>query len=143
LLGIGSILRNRDQAFDTIRSVLQNRLGARSENMRNSFKIFRRVLKRLFNRNTSYAPKYKAVIAQSGDAIDVHGDYIYLNPACDSLLAHDFADLQFSFRFINGRVYSLIPNQREIKDYECSNTTGVQVCNEGGYYTLQVPVYYG
>ncbi len=73
----------------------------------------------------------------------MHGDYIYLNPACDYVLAHDFADLQFSFRLINGKVHSLIPNQGEIKEYDCSNTGRIQVCNHGNYYTLNVPMYYG
>jgi hypothetical protein len=143
LLGIGSLLRNRDQAFDTIRSILQNRMDSRSETFANYFKALRALAKRLFKRNPSLTPEFKAVIAQTGDGIDVHGDYIYLNPACDYVLAHDFADLQFSFRLINGKVHSLIPNQGEIKDYECSNTGRVQVCNQGNYYKLNVPMYYG
>ncbi len=143
LLGLGSLLRNRDQAFDTMRSVLQNRFEARSETFQNYFKALRSLAKRLFKRNPSLTPEFKAVIADTGDAIDVHGDYIYLNPDCDYLLAHDFADLQFSFRSINGKVHSLIPNQGEIKEYECSTTGRVQVCNQGGYYILNVPMHYG
>jgi hypothetical protein len=106
-------------------------------------KALRSLGQRLFKRNPSLTPEFKAVVAQTGDAIDLHGDYIYLNPACDYVLAHDFEDLQFSFRSINGKVHSLIPNQGEVKQYECSNTTRVQICNEGNYYKLNVPMYYG
>jgi len=106
-------------------------------------KALRSLVKRLFKYNPSLTPEFTAIIAQTGDAIDVHGDYIYLNPTCDYILAHDFADLQFSFRLTNGKVYSLIPNQSEIKEYECSNTGRVQVCSQGNYYTLNVPMYYG
>ena len=143
LLGIGSLLRNRDQAFDTIRSILINRLDSATETRENYFKALRSLAKRLFRRNPSLTPEYKAVITQTGDAIDLHGEYIYLNPQCDYLLAHDFADLQFSFRFSNGRVYSLLPNQAEIREHECSNTGRVQICNEGSFYRLNVPMYYG
>ena len=143
LLGMGSLIRNRDQAFDTIRSILINRLDASAETRANYMKAVRSLAKRLFRRNPSLTPEYKAVIAQSGDAIDLHGEYIYLNPSCEYLLAHDFADLQFSFRFANGRVYSLISNQGEIRQHECSDTGRVQICNEGNYYRLNVPMYYG
>jgi hypothetical protein len=118
-------------------------MTARSETFQNYFKVLRSLAKRLLKRNPSLAPEFKAVIAQTGDGIDLHGDYIYLNPACDYVLAHDFADLQFSFRLINGKVHSFIPNQGEIKEYECSNTSRVQVCNQGSHYTLNVPMYYG
>lgn len=111
--------------------------------MSNYWKAVRAFAKRVFKRNPSLTPEFKAIVAQTGDAVDVHGDYIYLNPACDYVLAHDFADLQFSFRLINGKVHSLIPNQGEIKDYECSNTPRVQVCNEGSFYRINVPMYYG
>ena len=143
LLGLGSLIRNRDQAFDTIRSILMTRLEAPMETSANYFKAVRSLAKRLFKRNPSLTPEFKAIIAQSGDAIDVHGNYLYLNPACDYLLAHDFEDLQFSFRFVNGKVQSLIPNEGEIKDYECSNTGRVQICSQGTYYVLNVPMYYG
>ncbi|UJR31139.1 hypothetical protein I4U23_018646 [Adineta vaga] len=143
ILGLGSLLRNRDQAFDTIRSILENRLTTRSETLQNYFKAFRALAKRVLKRNPSLTPEFKAVVAQTGDAIDVHGNYLHLNTACDHILAHDFADLQFSFRLINGKVHSLIPNQGEIKDHECSNTGRVQVCNHGNYYTMNVPMYYG
>ncbi|CAF1402787.1 unnamed protein product, partial [Rotaria sordida] len=143
ILGIGSLLRNRDQAFDTIRSVLRNRLEARSETYQNYYKALRSLAKRLFQRSPSLTPEFQAVIAQTGDAIDLHGHYVYLNPACDYLLAHDFADLQFSFQFVNGKVQTVIPNQGDIKEYDCSNTGRVQVCNHGTYYTLNVPMHYG
>ncbi len=143
LLGIGSLLRNRDQAIDTIRAILTNRFESGSETFSNYMKALRSLGQRLFKRNPSLTPEFKAVVAQTGDAIDLHGDYIYLNPACDYVLAHDFEDLQFSFRSINGKVHSLIPNQGEVKQYECSNTTRVQICNEGNYYKLNVPMYYG
>jgi hypothetical protein len=143
LLGIGSLLRNRDQAFDTIRSVLTNRLESGSETSQNYFKALRTFAKRLLKRNPSLTPEYTAVIGQTGDAIDVHGDYIHLNPACDYVLAHDFADLQFSFRFNNGKLYSLLPNQVEIKEFECSNTGRVQACSQGYYFTISVPMHYG
>jgi hypothetical protein len=143
MLGLGSLLRNRDQAFDTIRSILENRLTTRSETMQNYWKALRALAKRLFKRNPALTPEFRAIVAQTGDAIDFHGNYIHLNTACDHLLAHDFADLQFSFRLINGKVHSLIPNQGEIKDYECSDTGRVQVCNHGSYYTINAPMYYG
>jgi hypothetical protein len=143
LLGIGSLLRNRDQAFDTIRSVLTNRMESGSETFTNYFKALRQLAKRLFKRNPSLTPEYTAIIGQTGDAMDVHGDYIYLNPACDYVLAHDFADLQFSFRFNNGKLYSVLPNQVEIKEFECSNTGRVQACSQGHYFTISVPMHYG
>ncbi|CAF3221829.1 unnamed protein product [Rotaria sp. Silwood2] len=143
ILGIGSLLRNRDQAIDTIRSVLRNRFEARSETYQNYYKALRSLFKRLLQRNPSLTPEFHAIIAQTGDAIDVHGHYMYLNPACDYVLAHDFADLQFSFQFVNGKVQAVIPNEGEIKEYECSNTGRVQVCNHGTYYTLNVPMHYG
>ncbi len=143
LLSLGSLLRNRDQAFDTIRSVLTNRMESGSETFSNYFKALRSLARRVFKRNPSLTPEFKAIIAQTGDALNVHGDYIYLNPSCDYVLAHDFADLQFSFRFSNGKVYSVLPQQAEVREYECSNTGRVQVCNQGDYYTLNVPMYYG
>ena len=143
MLGIGSLLRNRDQAFDSIRSILQNRLESRSETFKNYFKALRSLAKRVFKRDPALTPEFKAIIAESGDALNVQGEYIYLNPACDYLLAHDFADLQFSFRFINGKVHSLIPNEGEIKEYECSNTGRVRVCCDKDFCTLNVPMYYG
>ncbi|CAF1034217.1 unnamed protein product [Rotaria magnacalcarata] len=143
MLGIGSLLRNRDQALDTIRSVLVNRMESRSETSQNYFKLLRAVGKRFFKRNPSLTPEFQAVIAPTGDAIDVHGHYIYLNPACGYVLAHDFADLQFSFNFANGKVQSVIGNEGEIKENDCSNTGRVQVCNDGGFYTISVPMHYG
>ncbi|CAF0741101.1 unnamed protein product [Adineta steineri] len=142
ILGVGSLLRNRDQAYDTIRSILESRITARMEKLKNSFKALRSLLKRLLKRNPSLTPEFKAIIAQTGDAIDLHGNYIYLNPACDYIIAHDFFNLQFSFRYFNGKIYSIIPNQVEIKDHECSDTGRVQVCNHGGFYTLNVPMHY-
>ncbi|CAF0940658.1 unnamed protein product [Rotaria sordida] len=143
IYGIGSLLRNRDQALDTIRSVLMNRVQSRSETWRNYWKALRTLARRLFQRNPSLTPEFYAVIAHTGDAIDFHGDYVYLNPACDYVLAHDFGGLQFSFRFASGKVYSVVPNQVEIKEYECSNTGRVQLCNQGYYSTISVPMYYG
>ncbi|CAF1233028.1 unnamed protein product [Adineta steineri] len=143
MLALGSLLRNRDQAFDTIRSVLVNRFEARAETRENYFKALRSLVKRLFKRNPSLTPEFKAVIAQTGDAIDLHGNYIYLDPSCDYLVAHDFGNQQFSFRFINSKIYLLSPNRGEVKEYECSDTGRVQVCNNGNYYTLNVPMHYG
>ncbi|CAF0806671.1 unnamed protein product [Adineta ricciae] len=143
LLALGSLLRNRDQAFDTIRSVLASRLEARTETTQNYFKALIQLGKRLLKRNPSLTPEYKAVISETGDGIDFHGHYIHLDPSCDYLLAHDFANLQFSFRFINGKVYSLIPNQGEIKEFQCSNTTRVKMCNHGNFYTIDMPMHYG
>ncbi|CAF4602717.1 unnamed protein product, partial [Rotaria magnacalcarata] len=59
------------------------------------------------------------------------------------VLAHDFGGLKFSFRFIYGKVYSILPNLVEIKENECSTTGRVQLCNRGYYSTLNVPMYYG
>jgi hypothetical protein len=143
MLGIGSLLRNRDQSFDTIRSIIQNKLGSRSETIKNYFKAIQSFAKRVFKRNPSLTPEFQAIIAETGDALNVQGEYIYVNPACDYVLAHDFADLQFSFRFINGKVYSLIPNEGEIKPYQCSNTGRVRVCCDKNYCTLNMPMYYG
>ncbi|CAF5042466.1 unnamed protein product, partial [Rotaria socialis] len=111
----------------------------RSETSQNYFKLLRAVGKRFFKRNPSLTPEFQAVIAPTGDAIDVHGHYIYLNPACGYVLAHDFADLQFSFNFVNGKVQSVIGNEGEIKENDCSNTGRVQICNDGGFYTISVP----
>jgi hypothetical protein len=118
-------------------------MQSRSETSKNYFKALRSLAKRLFKRNPSLTPEFKAVITETGDGIDVHGDYIHLNPACGYVLAHDFADLQFSFQYINGKVHSLIPNEGEIKEYECSNTSRVQVCREKNFFTINVPMYYG
>ena len=143
MLGIGSLLRNRDQALNTIRAILQNRLEARSETFSNYLKALRSLAKRLFKRNPSLTPEFKAIITKNGDGIDVHGNYIYLNPACDHVLVHDFTDLQFSFRLINGEIHSLIPNEGKIKEHHCSNTGRVKICNHGNYSVLNVPMYYG
>lgn len=143
MLALGSLLRNRDQAFDTIRSVLVARFEARSETLQNYLKALKTLGKRLFKRNPSLTPEFHAVIAKTSDAITFQGDYIHLDPSCDYLLAHDFANLQFSFRFTNGRVQSLLPNQGELRDYECSNTGRVQMCNHGSYYTINMPMYFG
>ena len=143
MLGIGSLLRNRDQAVDTIRSVIRNRLEARSETMQNYWKALKAIAKRLLRRRPALLPEFQAVIAKTGDAIDVQGHYIYLNPACHYVLAHDFGDLRFSFKFANGKVESLLPNQGTLNDYDCSNTGRVQICNNGPFYTLTVPMYYG
>jgi hypothetical protein len=118
-------------------------LEARTETFGNYFKALRTLAKRLFKHNPSLTPEFHAIISQTGDGIDVHGDYIHLNPACNYVLAHDFADLQFSFTLINGKVHSLIPKQGEIEEYECSNTGRVQACNEGSYYKFNFPMYYG
>ena len=106
-------------------------------------KAFGALAKRLLKRKPSLTHEFNAIIAQTGDAINVHGEYIYLNPACNYVLAHDFGDLKFSFRFTNGTIYSLIPYPVEIKKYECSNTGRVQICNQGYYSNLNVPMYYG
>lgn len=143
LLAAGSLLRNRDQAFDTIRSVIKNRLQSRMETYKNYFNALKSAAKRLFKRNPSLTPEFTAVIANTGDAIDVHGHYMYLNPQCNYVLAHDFGGLQFSFRFANGKFYTSIPNQSEIAEYQCSNTGRVQLCNKGYYATISVPMYYG
>ncbi|UJR15532.1 hypothetical protein I4U23_002471 [Adineta vaga] len=143
MLALGSLLRNRDQAFDTIRSVLVNHMESRTETSQNYFRALRTLAKRLFKRNPSLTPEFHAIITETGDALDFHGDNLFLDPTCDHLLVHDFVNLQFSFRFINGKVYSLIPNQVEIKEYECSNTTRVKMCNHGNYYTVNMPMHYG
>lgn len=143
MLGIGSLLRNRDQAFDTIRSILQNRLESRSETMQNYWKAIRSMAKRLFSRDPSLTPELKAIVADSGDALNLQGEYIFLNPACNYVLAHDFADLQFSFHFINGKVYSMIPQRQEIGDYQVSDTGRVRVSCEKSFCTLNVPIHYG
>jgi hypothetical protein len=143
LLGLGSLLRNRDQAVDTIRSIIKIRLESRSETSNNYFKALRALAKRVLKRNPSLTPEYTAVIGQTGDALDVHGHYVYLNPACDYTVAHDFADLQVSFRFNNGKLYSLLPNEVEIKEYECSNTGRIVACSHGYYFTITVPMHYG
>ena len=143
MLGIGSLLRNRDQALDTIRSILQNRLESRTETMQNYWKAARALAKRVFSREPSLTPELKAIIADTGDALNVQGEYIYLNPECDYVLAHDFADLQFSFRYINGKVHSMFPTQTEIPDYQCSNTGRVRMCCEKDFCSLNVPIHYG
>jgi hypothetical protein len=143
MLAVGSLLRNRDQAFDTIRSILQTRFNARSETSKNYFKALRALAKRLFTRNPSLTSELKAVISNTGDAIDLHGNYMYLNPACDYTLVHDFADLQFSIRFVNGEVQTLIPNQGKIAEHECSNTGRVRACHHKDYTIINVPMHYG
>ncbi|CAF4811124.1 unnamed protein product, partial [Rotaria socialis] len=34
-------------------------------------------------------------------------------------------------------------NEGEIKENDCSNTGRVQICNDGGFYTISVPMHYG
>jgi len=143
ILAAGSLLRNRDQAFDTIRSILSTRIDARTETMTNYFKAVRSLAKRLFQRNPSLVPESKAIIASTGDGIDVNGNYVYLNPVCNYALAQDFEDLQFAFGFIQGKVYSLIPSSNEVKEYECSSTGRVRVCNHKTHYIINVPMHYG
>ncbi|CAF1606934.1 unnamed protein product, partial [Rotaria magnacalcarata] len=105
-----------------------------SETSKHYSKAVRTFAKRLCKRNPALTPKFSAVIANTGDTIDLHGDYV---------LAHDFGGLQFSFRFIYGKVYSVLPNLVEIRENECSTTGRVQLCNRGYYSTLNVPMYYG
>ena len=143
LMGIGSLLRNRDQAFDTIRSVLQNRLESRSETWQNYWKALRSLGKRVFSRDPSLTPEWKAVITESGDGLNVQGEYVYLNPQCNYVLAHDFADLQFSFHSIGGKIYSMIPEKEEIGEYQCSKTGRVRICRDKNIATLNVPLHYG
>ena len=143
MLGIGSLLRNRDQAFETMRAILVNRLDAGSETFQNYMKAIRSFAKRVFKRNPSATPEFKAIIANTGDGLNVHNDYFYLNPACEYVLAHDFANLKFSFRYSNGKVYSLIPNEVEIKEYQCSQGGRVRVCCEKSFCTINIPMYYG
>lgn len=143
LLGIGSLLRNRDQAFQTMRAILVNRLEARSETFQNYLKALKSLVKRIFKRDPALTPEYKGFITETGDALNVQTDYVYLNPACDYVLAHDFADLKFSFRFSNGKVYSMIPTQSEIGEYQCSETGRVRICCDKDFCVINVPMYYG
>ncbi|CAF4374596.1 unnamed protein product, partial [Rotaria magnacalcarata] len=96
--------------------------GTYSETSKHYSKAVHTFVKRLWKRNPALTPEFSAVIANTGDTIDLHGDYVYLNPSCDYVLAHDFGGLQFSFRFIYGKVYSVLPNLVEIKENECSTT---------------------
>ncbi|CAF4270554.1 unnamed protein product [Rotaria magnacalcarata] len=89
------------------------RPGTYSETSKHYSKAVHTFVKRLWKRNPALTPEFSAVIANTGDTIDLHGDYV---------LAHDFGGLQFSFRFIYGKVYSVLPNLVEIKENECSTT---------------------
>lgn len=143
MMGIGSLLRNRDQAFDTIRSILQNRLESRTETLQNYWKALRSLAKRVFSRDPSLTPELKAILAESGDGLNVHGEYIFLNPQCNYLLAHDFANLQFSFQFIGGKFYSMIPEKEEIGEYQSSKTGRVRLTREKDVAIVNVPIHYG
>lgn len=143
MMGIGSLLRNRDQALETIRSILVNRLESRQETLRNYWKAVRSLAKRLFSRDPSLTPELKAIVSESGDALNVQGEYVYLNPQCNYLLAHDFADLQFSFQYISGKFYSMFPEKEEIGEYQCSSKGRVRLCREKDVATLNIPVHYG
>lgn len=141
--GIARIIRNPYQGLDTNQIIIKTYIQSRSETYRNYIRAFRSLAKRLLKRNPSLTPEFNAIIANTGDAIDLHGHYVYLNPSCDYVLAHDFDGLRFSFRFIYGKIYSVLPNLVEIKENECSNTGRIQICNRGHYSILRVPMYYG
>ena len=143
MLGLGSLLRNYDQAFDTLRSLVQNRFQSRTESFQNYGKALRSLGKRLFQRDPSLTPEFKAIISRTGDGLNFHGEYIYLNPACNYILAHDFADLKFSFRYVNGKIRSLIPKEDEVGEYECSDTGRVRACCDKNICTINMPMYYG
>ena len=143
ILLMGTLLRYENLGLFTMKCIIKDRFQTRSETFQHYSKAVRTFAKRLFKRNPSLTPEFNAVIANTGDTIDLHGDYVYLNPSCDYVLAHDFSGLQFSFRFIYGKVYSVLPNLVEIKENECSTTGRVQLCNRGYYSTLNVPMYYG
>ena len=143
MLGLGSLLRNSDQAFDTIRSLVQNRMQSRTESMQNYLKALRSLGKRLFKRDPSLTPEFKAIISRTGDALNFHGEYIYLNPACNYILAHDFADLKFSFRSANGKIHSRTTKEVEVGEYESSDTGRVQASCDKSVCTINVPMHYG
>ncbi|CAM4792685.1 unnamed protein product [Rotaria magnacalcarata] len=143
VLLMGTLPRYDGRALFTMRCIIKDRFQTHSETFQHYSKVVRTFAKHLFKRNPSLTPEFNAVIANTGDTIDLHGDYVYLNPSCDYVLAHDFGGLKFSFRFIYGKVYSILPNLVEIKENECSTTGRVQLCNRGYYSTLNVPMYYG
>jgi hypothetical protein len=111
--------------------------------MKNYFKALRSLAKRLFKRKPSLTPEFKAVISSSGDAIDLHGNYMHFNPACDYALVHDFADLKSSIRFKKGEVQSVISNPGKIPDYECSSDGCIRACNHKNFTIITVPMHCG
>ncbi|CAF0993491.1 unnamed protein product, partial [Didymodactylos carnosus] len=139
-----SLLSNRKRMNVTVSAVISEFFASRRETIRSYRKFIKAIGKRLFQRNPSLTPERVAVITSSGHGIDLHGDYIYLNPACDYILLHDFVDLQFSFQYANGKVYSVVPSpRREVPNYECSASGRVQACCEKDYCRINVPVHYG
>ncbi|CAM4823104.1 unnamed protein product, partial [Rotaria magnacalcarata] len=62
------------------------RSGTYSETSKHYSKAVRTFAKRLCKRNPALTPEFSAVIANTGDTIDLHGDYVYLNPSCDYVL---------------------------------------------------------
>jgi hypothetical protein len=144
MMSIGSPLSTRNESSEINRAIWFNRMESRQQTIRNYMRGFRSFAKRISQQNASLTPELKAIITDTGDGLSVHGDYIFLNPACDYLLAHDFADQQFSFRYVNGQVRSSFPNEIVLKDSECSSTsTRVRICREGNNYVFNVPLHYG
>ncbi|CAF5085921.1 unnamed protein product, partial [Rotaria magnacalcarata] len=62
-----------------MRCIIKDRFQTRSETFQHYSKAVRTFAKRLFKRNPSLTPEFNAVIANTGDTIDLHGDYVYLN----------------------------------------------------------------
>ncbi|CAF4527395.1 unnamed protein product, partial [Rotaria magnacalcarata] len=60
---------------------IERRPSTYSETSKHYSKAVRTFAKRLCKRNPALTPKFSAVIANTGDTIDLHGDYV---------LAHDF-----------------------------------------------------
>ncbi|CAF0906246.1 unnamed protein product [Didymodactylos carnosus] len=138
-----SLVSNRKRMNDTVPAVIFEFFQSQSETFLSYKKFIKSIAKRLSQRNPSLTPERVAIITATGHGIDLHGHYIYLNPVCDYVLLHDFTDLQFSFRYTNGKVYTVIPAQAEIPDHECSKTDRVQACCENDYCSINVPIYYG
>ncbi|CAF4585559.1 unnamed protein product, partial [Rotaria socialis] len=133
ILLMGTLLKYRERGLFTLNCIIKDRFQTRSETFQHYSKPVRTFPKRLFKRNPSLTPEFNAVIANTGDIIDLRSDYV---------LTHDFSGLQFSFRFIYGKVYSVLLNLIGIKENECSTTGRVQLCNRGYYSTLNVTMYY-
>ncbi|CAF5041382.1 unnamed protein product, partial [Rotaria magnacalcarata] len=75
---MGTLPRYDGRALFTMRCIIKDRFQTHSETFQHYSKVVRIFAKHLFKRNPSLTPEFNAVIANTGDTIDLHGDYVYL-----------------------------------------------------------------
>ena len=76
VLLMGTLLSYKQRGLFTMKCIIKDRFQTRSETFQHYSKAVRTFAKRLFKRNPSLTPAFNAVIANTGDTIDLHGDYV-------------------------------------------------------------------